>query len=148
MPLTISILTGSNTTIYRQIVEQVCAAVLAGKIADDEPLPSVRALAEELVVNPNTVARAYRELAREGVIESRPGRGMFVSHRRQIYTTAERRRRLEQAVNSLVADGFMLGFTGAEIIEAVAAKTRENAAASPSAASTTTSKHSGRGGTR
>ena len=146
MPLAISILTGSSVTIYRQIVEQVCAAVVAGKIADDEPLPSVRALAEELVVNPNTVVRAYSELAREGVIESRPGRGMFVSRRRQIYSSAERRRRMDQVVNSLVAEGFMLGFSAEEIVEAVAAKTRENAAAAASAAST--SKHPARGGTR
>jgi len=146
MPLSISILTGTSTTIYRQIVEQVCAAVLAGKIADDEPLPSVRTLAEELVVNPNTVARAYSELAREGVIESRPGRGMFISRRRQIYSVAERRRRMEQAVNSLVAEGFMLGFNADEIVAAVAAKTRENAAAAN--ASTTTHKHSSRGGAR
>jgi GntR family transcriptional regulator len=146
MPLTVSIVTGSNVTIYRQIVEQVCAAVLAGKIADDEPLPSVRALAEELVVNPNTVVRAYSELAREGVIESHPGRGMFVSRRRQIYSSAERRRRMDQAVNSLVAEGFMLGFSADEIVEAVAAKTRENAAAAASAPPT--SKHPARGGTR
>jgi GntR family transcriptional regulator len=144
MPLSIAILTGSSVTIYRQIVEQVCAAVLAGKIADDEPLPSVRALAEELVINPNTVARAYSELAREGIIEARPGRGMFVSHRRQIYSGAERRRRMDQAVNSLVAEGFMLGFSAAEIVDAVAAKTRENAAASAAP----THKHPTRGGAR
>ena len=125
MPLTISILTGTNVSIYRQIVEQVCAAALAGRIQDDEALPSVRTLAEELVVNPNTVARAYSELAREGVIESRPGRGMFVSRRRQIYSGAERRRRMEQAVTSLVAEGFMLGYTPAEIVELVNARTRE-----------------------
>jgi GntR family transcriptional regulator len=148
MPLTISILTGSSTTIYRQIVEQVCAAVLAGKIADDEPLPSVRTLAEELVVNPNTVARAYSELAREGVIESHPGRGMFVSRRRQIYSTAERRRRMEQAVNSLVAEGFMLGFSAEEIVEAVAMKTRENAASAASGATPGAHKNSARGGAR
>lgn len=146
MPLTISILPGSSVTIYRQIVEQVCAAVLAGKIADDEPLPSVRALAEELVVNPNTVARAYSELARDGVLESRPGRGMFVSRRRQIYSGAERRRRMEQAVTSLVAEGFLLGFSGEEIVEAVAAKTRENAAAA--AISAVVGKSSTRGGGR
>ncbi len=130
MPLTISILTGSSVSIYRQIVEQVCAAVLAGKIGDDEPLPSVRALAEELVINPNTVARAYSELAREGVLESHAGRGMFVSHRRQIYSAAERRRRMEQAVTSLVAEGFMLGYKPEEIVEQVAAKTREGSSKS------------------
>src|SRR6185437_3168170 len=141
MPLTISILTGTNVSIYRQIVEQVCAAALAGRIQDDEALPSVRTLAEELVVNPNTVARAYSELAREGVIESRPGRGMFVARRRQIYSGAERRRRMEQAVTSLVAEGFMLGYTPADIVELVDARTRERP-------STTSSKPPNKGGAR
>jgi GntR family transcriptional regulator len=139
MTLTISILTGSNVSIYRQIVEQVCAAALSGRLHDDEPLPSVRALAEQLVVNPNTVARAYGELAREGVIESRPGRGMFVSRRRQIYSSVERRRRMEQAITSLVAEGFMLGYSPAEIVELVEARTREGGPA----ASTKTSNKGG-----
>jgi GntR family transcriptional regulator len=52
----------------------------------------IRALAEELLINPNTVSRAYRELAREGVLESRPGKGMFISKRRQIYSKPERKR--------------------------------------------------------
>ena len=141
MPLTISILTGSNIPIYRQIVEQVCAAALSGRLRDDEALPSVRSLAEELVLNPNTVARAYGELAREGVIEPRPGRGMFVSRRRQIYSGAERRRRMEQAVTSLVAEGFMLGYGPAEIVELVEARTRE-------AAASASGKPSNKGGAR
>lgn len=141
MPLSISILTGSNVAIYRQIVEQICSAVFAGQVPDDEPLPSVRALAEELVISPNTVARAYGELAREGVIESHPGRGMFVSKRRQIYSSAERMRRMEQAVTSLVSEGFMLGFTPTQITELVAAKARDGA---PSM----TSKPSSKGGSR
>src|SRR5207237_839019 len=106
---------GSNIPIYKQIVEQVCAAVLAGKIAADEPLPSVRSLAQQLVINPNTVGRAYGELVREGILESRAGRGMFISERRQIYSRPERRRRIQQAVASLVAEAFMLGFSPAEI---------------------------------
>src|SRR5689334_11506271 len=109
MPLKVSILTGSDVSIYQQIVDQVCAAIAAGRIAADEALPSVRALAEELVINPNTVARAYGELVREGILESRPGRGMFVSKRRQIYSRAERTRRIEQAVTSLVSQAFRLG---------------------------------------
>jgi GntR family transcriptional regulator len=141
MPLTISILTGTNVAIYRQIVDQICAAVLAGRLQEDEPLPSVRALAEQLVINPNTVARAYGELVREGVVEAHPGRGMSVSRRRQIYSSAERSRRMEQAVTSLVSEGFMLGFTPDEIIEQVARKTRVQA---PAKAGKPTSK----GGTR
>ena len=127
MPLTISIQTGSTVSIYRQIVEQVCAAALAGRLSEDEPLPSVRGLAEKLVINPNTVSRAYAELVREGVLESRPGRGMFITQRRQIYSAPERARRMEQAVTSLVSEGFMLGFTPEQIVEHVAAKTKAHA---------------------
>jgi GntR family transcriptional regulator len=130
MPLTISILTGSNVSIYQQIVDQVCAAIVAGRITVDEPLPSVRALAEELLINPNTVGRAYGELVREGILESRPGRGMFMSKRRQIYTRAERARRIDQAVTSLVSQAFMLGFSAEEIVEEVAKKTTELASSS------------------
>ena len=125
MPLTISILPGSNVSIYRQIVEQVCAAVFSGRIRDDEPLPGVRTLAEELLINPNTVLRAYGELAREGIIESRPGRGMFISKRRQIYSKAERTKRIDRSVTSLVTEAYTLGFTAKEIVEQVAQKTHE-----------------------
>lgn len=124
MPFTIKILTGSNVSIYQQIVDQVCAAILSGQIADDEPLPSVRGLAEDLLINPNTVGRAYGELVREGILESRPGRGMFVSKRRQIYSKAERTRRIDQAVTSLVSQAFRLGFSSEEIVDEVAKKTK------------------------
>jgi len=125
MPITISIHTGSNVSIYRQIVEQICAAVFSGRIRDDEPLPSVRSLAEELLINPNTVLRAYGELAREGIIESRPGRGMFTSKRRQIYSKAERTKRIDRSVTTLVTEALTLGFTAKEIVDQVALKTRE-----------------------
>jgi len=125
MPLTISILTGSSVSIYRQIIDQVCAAAFSGRIQDDEPLPSVRSLAEELLINPNTVSRAYCELVREGVLESRAGIGMFISKRRQIYSKSERKRRIDQSVTSLVTEGLMIGFTAEEIVELVAQKTRE-----------------------
>jgi len=65
--------------IYRQIVNQVKYLVAAGRLASGEELPPIRALAEQLVINPNTVAKAYRELEHEGVIELRHGAGAFVS---------------------------------------------------------------------
>jgi len=126
MSLTFSIAPGSNVSIYRQIIEQVCEAVFAGRIAEDEPLPSVRTLAERLVINPNTVGRAYGELVREGILESRPGRGMFVvPQRRRIYSGTERARRMDQAVTSLVSEGLMLGFDPEEIVDRVERKVRE-----------------------
>lgn len=141
MPLTITIQTGSSVSIYKQVVDQVCAAVLSGRLLEDEALPSVRVLAEQLVVNPNTISRAYSELVREGVIEAHPGRGMFVSRHRQIYSGAERARRMELAVTSLVSEGFMLGFTPEQIVEAVAVRTKAHG-------STKLSRSTAKGGAR
>lgn len=77
MSFNITISTGSNTPIYKQITDQVWLAVVTGKLAVGDQLPSVRALAEDLVVNPNTVARAYADLMRDGLIESRGGARSF-----------------------------------------------------------------------
>ncbi len=68
----------SNTPIYRQIVEQIRDAIDAGIYRAGETLPSLRALAVEIRVNPNTVQRAYDELEREGVVQPRRGLGVFV----------------------------------------------------------------------
>ena len=66
MPLNLTIKTGSPTPIYRQIVDQVSLASATGAIRPGEAVPSVRALAEQLVINPNTVAKAYTELRQQG----------------------------------------------------------------------------------
>lgn len=119
MPLSISISLGSPTPVYRQIVDQVCAAVVSGDLKEDEPLPTVRSMAEELALNPNTVARAYLELAREGVVESRGTRGSFVLPRRQMYTRGERRRRLEPVLKGFIGEALLLGYSAEEIMEEV-----------------------------
>ena len=69
----------SGIPVYRQIIEQACAAVAAGTFKPGDQLPTIRALSERLNVNPNTVAKAYRELEHEGIIELRHGAGAFVS---------------------------------------------------------------------
>jgi GntR family transcriptional regulator len=125
-PLNIDIATGTSVPIYRQIVDQVCRAAVSGVLKPDDQLPSVRELAEELVLNPNTVARAYGELVREGVAESRQGRGVFiVTERRQVYTDAERRRRLDAAVELLVNESLFLGVEPAAVREALDRRLRE-----------------------
>ena len=68
----------SGVPIYLQLIEQVKRGVALGTLVSGEQLPTVKALALELTVNPNTVARAYRDLERDGVIETSPGRGSFV----------------------------------------------------------------------
>jgi GntR family transcriptional regulator len=69
----------SGVPIYLQLMEQVKHAIATGALRPGEQLPGIRPLAEELVINPNTVAKAYRELEHEGVVELRHGAGAFVS---------------------------------------------------------------------
>jgi GntR family transcriptional regulator len=115
MPVAFNINTGSNTPIYKQITDQVRLAVTAGRLAVGEQLPSVRMLAEDLVVNPNTVARAYADLMREGLLESRAGRGVFITRKRKIYSREEGWRRLEPLLDALVGEAMILDFTPAEL---------------------------------
>ena len=131
MPLEVLLVPGSAVPIYRQIADQVCRAVATGRLATGEQMPSVRALAEELVLNPNTVARTYAELIRDGVLEAQKGRGVFVARRRAVYTKAERLRRLEASLDALVNEGIKLGFTPEELTGALARKLRQFASSTP-----------------
>ncbi len=78
MPTFISVDPRSGVPVYRQVIDQVKRAVAVGVLGDGEQLPTVKALALQLTVNANTVARAYRDLERDGVIDTSPGRGSFV----------------------------------------------------------------------
>ena len=69
----------SRMPIYEQIIENVKRLIIQGVLLPEEKLPSVRSLAQELTINPNTIQKAYRELEREGYVISRPGKGSFVN---------------------------------------------------------------------
>ncbi len=125
MPLDFRISTGSTIPIYRQLIDQIRLAVVRKRLAPGDQLPSVRALAVRLVINPNTVAHAYGELARDGVLESHQGKGYFVAPRRQVYAKAERRRRLSPLLETLVSEAALLDFSGDEVVAAVKEKLRE-----------------------
>src|SRR5689334_12461388 len=98
MSFEISIVTGSDVPIYRQIVDQVCRAIATSQLAPGDQLPSVRVLAEQLLINANTVRRTYADLIRDGVLESRQGKGVFVAQRRAVYTKSERLRRIDTSL--------------------------------------------------
>ena len=115
MNFNIVISTGSSTPIYKQITDQVKRAVASGQLTVADQLPSVRALAESLVLNPNTVARAYADLAREGIIETRPGRGVFIIHKRKVFAREEGLRRLEPLLEALLGEAMALDFTPEEL---------------------------------
>ncbi|HEY8965351.1 MAG TPA: GntR family transcriptional regulator [Candidatus Methylacidiphilales bacterium] len=115
MALVLTIATDSDLPIYRQIYNQVRRAVLTGALPEGEALPSVRVLAERLVVNPNTVARAYQELARDGIVESRPGKGNTVAAPRCVLSEAERKRRCREALDLFLDEAVFLEFTPAQV---------------------------------
>lgn len=111
----------SPTPIYDQIASSVKHAVAGGALAEGEALPSVRQLAVDLRVNPNTVARAYRELEAEGVVESRRGQGTFIAAGGKRLTAAGRRKSLEPAILRLAADAHALGLDRDELTGQVGA---------------------------
>ena len=115
----ITITTGSGTPIYRQIIDQVRLGVATSALVAGQSMPSVRALAEEHLVNANTVVKAYAELVRDGILESHHGKGFFVAQKRQIFSRAERMRRLRQAVEAFVHEAVFLDFTPDEIRQVV-----------------------------
>jgi len=109
MSLVFSLAPASDVPIYRQIIQHIRRSVILGHLKLGEQLPAVRVLAESLVVNPNTVARAYQELIRDGLLESRSGVGVFVAEKaRQIFSDTERQRRLAHAVEQLLHEALLL----------------------------------------
>jgi GntR family transcriptional regulator len=100
----IHISTHDGVPVYLQIVNQVKYLVAAGRLAAGEELPSVRTLAEQLVINPNTVARAYLELERAGVVVKRHGSGTYVSEEGSPLARKERMKLLTQRADALLAE--------------------------------------------
>lgn len=107
----------SGVPVYRQIMDQVTGGLAAGTLASGDQLPTVRQLAVDLSINPNTVIRAYRELEIRGVLETEQGTGTFISHQQVRRDDAERQRRLNQLTGELVARAGSEGFTVSELIE-------------------------------
>ena len=109
----------SGVPVYRQIIDQVTGGMAAGTLAAGDQLPTVRQLAVDLAINPNTVIRAYRELEIRGVLETQQGTGTFISQKKVQRDDAERQRRLNQLVGEFVARAGSAGFTVEEIVEAL-----------------------------
>ena len=103
--------------IYMQIVSQIKTSIALGRLAPEDPLPSVRQLALDLTVNPNTVARAYLELEFEGIIYKRQGHGTFVSSHGVEMSKNERRKVLSELVEKALVEGVNLGLGEEELRE-------------------------------
>ena len=107
----------SGVPFYRQIIDQVKSAVATGRLEAGERLPTVRQLAVDLSVNPNTVSRAYTELELTGLVETQMGSGTFVGQRKVRMDELERKRILDQMCQELLSRASSHGFTLDDILE-------------------------------
>lgn len=115
----------SGMPVYRQIMDQVRGGIASGALTPGDQLPTVRQLAVDLAINPNTVVRAYRELELGGLLETHQGTGTFISAQKMKRADAQRERQLEQIVADSVARAGAAGFTLDELIDELRDLARE-----------------------
>jgi DNA-binding transcriptional regulator YhcF (GntR family) len=107
----------TGVPVYRQLIDQVRTGVASGSLIAGDQLPTVRQLAVDLEINPNTVMRAYRELELGGLLETHQGTGTFITDRKPEKKTAERERQLSQMAGEFAARAGAAGFTLEEVID-------------------------------
>jgi len=105
----------SKIPIYLQIIDQIKLCIVSGMLSAEELLPSIRELAVQLTVNPNTVARVYRELEKDGIVETIRGKGVYVSKQKDAFVKTEKKRIISQDLNKALADAFNLDMDVEEV---------------------------------
>lgn len=116
---------GRGVPIYIQIMDQIRRSVAGGILAPGEQLPSVRDLALQLAINPNTISKAYQELEHEGVVYTLRGRGTFVSGQASALSESDRLKRLDESVEKLLVEAYHLRCTPGEVLGAVNKRIKE-----------------------
>jgi GntR family transcriptional regulator len=96
----------SDRPVYQQIIDQVKRDIAIGRLGRDEKLPTVRQLAGQLAINPNTIAKAYQQLEREGIITTRPGSGAFVANLDSDLSGSVKKKLISEDLERAVVDAF------------------------------------------
>lgn len=109
----------SAVPIYLQIMDQIRRQVAAGVLAPGDQLPSVRELASQLVINPNTAARVYRDLEHDGLLESRRGMGTYIASGAAALAESERKRIARETIEKVIQEARYLGLTDDMILRLV-----------------------------
>jgi GntR family transcriptional regulator len=107
----------SGVPVYRQLIDQVRSGIASGSLTSGDQLPTVRQLAVDLAINPNTVMRAYRELELGGLIETHQGTGTFIANKKLEKNSAERDRQLVQMAGEFASRAGAAGFTLEDLID-------------------------------
>jgi GntR family transcriptional regulator len=105
--------------IYLQVMQQVKYLIASGRLLPGEELPSIRTLAEQLLVNPNTIARAYRELELAGVVEKRRTAGTYVAENGSPLARKERLKLINERIDRLLVEAFQMGFDLDDVLKLV-----------------------------
>lgn len=116
MALWIQILPGLDKPIYAQIVAQISENVAKGELSPGDKLPAVRKLAAELVINPNTVARAYNVLEQAGLVNTKTGSGTFISDPKLRTTDAADINMLTERMDTIITRGINLGLKSGNLV--------------------------------
>jgi len=124
-PLEIRLDPQSGMPVYRQIIDQIMGGIATGAVKAGDQLPTVRQLAVDLAINPNTVIRAYRELEIRGMLETQQGTGTFISHKKVQRDEVERQRKLSQIAGEFTARAGAAGFTIEELLVQLQALTAD-----------------------
>ena len=126
MPATFRLDPASGVPFYRQVIDQILAGIGTGALRPGEQLPTVRALAVELKVNLNTIAKAYRELEIRGVLHTQQGSGTYVAPVRVERDEVERRRQIVQVVDEFLARAAAAGLPTEEVLAELASRLAES----------------------
>jgi GntR family transcriptional regulator len=117
----------SGVPVYRQLIDQVLAAIASGVLRTGDRLPTVRQVAVDLAINPNTVMRAYKEMEIRGTLTTQQGTGTFISTRPETVDEVERGRRLTALAGEVAARAGAAGFTLDELLDRLAEMRAERA---------------------
>lgn len=109
----------SGVPVYRQLIDQVLGSVATGALRTGDQLPTMRQVAVDLAINPNTVMRAYREMEIRGILDTQQGAGTFIAEQRAPASKEERERQLAQLAGEFAARAGSLGFTVPELLQSL-----------------------------
>jgi GntR family transcriptional regulator len=107
----------SDRPVYQQIVDQVKRDIALGRLVKDEKLPTVRHLAKQLAINPNTIARAYRQLEQEGIIVTKPGAGAFVTNLDSNLSRSVRKKIVSDELQQIAVEAFHMQIDRQTLLE-------------------------------
>ena len=115
----------SGVPVYRQLIDQVLGAVATAVLRTGDQLPTVRQVAVDLAINPNTVMRAYREMEIRGILDTQQGAGTFIAEQRASIPKEERQRQLAQLAGEFISRAGLLGLTLEELMRALGDMSQE-----------------------